>query len=204
MNPLDSIVQFLLQAITPSSAYAEFIPQTPGAQQMLQQGLKTPGQGGDIIRALQALPQKVNLTDQPGWAEKLSGAGSGLLGLFRPNLGTGYNMYVGGPQAHQQQNLSPEEVIRTFAHESGHGVAQIAGVGGVRQPTGIGAIDMLANIPGQRIGRGPNEWLADALSGISSKSMQPPETQTQMQQVLQYLRQQQVLPQEQQAQASQP
>lgn len=199
MNPL---VQFLIQLLTPNEARAEIIPQTPGSKQMLQQGLQTPGQGGDIIRALHALPQKVNLTDQPGWMEKLAGAGSGLLGLFRPNMGTGYNMYVGGPQAHQQQGLGLDQVLQTLAHESGHGVAQIAGVGGVKQPTGIGAIDMLANVPGKRLAVGPNEWLADALAGIIPKTGASPDTQQQMNQVMQYLRSQQVLPQETQANAA--
>ena len=205
MNPL---VQFLIQLLTPNEASAEILPQTPGSRQMLQQGLQTPGQGGDIIRALHALPQKVNLTDERGWSEKLSGVGSTSpkagLGLFRPNLGPGgYNMYVGSPQVHQRQGLNLDEVIRTLAHESGHGVAQIAGIGGVKQPTGIGAIDMFANVPGKRLAVGPNEWLADVLAGIVPKAQAAPETQNQMEQVMQFLRSQQILPQEPLAQTSQ-
>lgn len=147
------------------TANAEMIPQTPTAQTAVELGLKAGGQAGDVIRQLNSLPNKVYVTDKPDVFFKASAAGTknGLDGLFRPDLtDTGYTITLrpGMPLADQ---------VNTLAHESGHGVAQIAGVGGQYQPTGIGALDMFANLNGGRLDKATNETLADALAGFDKR-----------------------------------
>src|SRR5690242_2777964 len=147
------------------TAHAEMIPQTPAAQQIVDLGRKAGGQAGDIIRQLDSLPNKVYVTDKPDAFFKASEAGTrnGLDGLFRPDLtDTGYTITL-------KPGMPLAQGINTLAHESGHGVAQIAGVGGYRQPTGIAAIDMFANLNGGRIPKDQNETLADALAGFDRR-----------------------------------
>lgn len=147
------------------TANAEMIPQTPGAQQALDLGLKAGGQQGAIIRQLNSLPDKVYVTDKPDVFSMMSQASTknGLDGLFRPDLlDKGYSIYL-----RPDQTLA--EKVNTLAHESGHGVAQIAGVGGYNQPTGIGMLDMFANLNGGRIDKPTNETLADALAGFDNR-----------------------------------
>jgi hypothetical protein len=141
------------------------IPQTPSAKVVVERGLADPGPQGQVIRDLHARPEKVYVTDKAGPLEKLAGSnGDNLLGLFRPNMGKDYTLFINS-KAHEK--LPKEELINTLAHESGHGMAQVTGIGGVRQPTGIGLIDMLANgVLGGRVEAGLNEDLADSLSGL--------------------------------------
>jgi hypothetical protein len=137
---------------------------------MVERGLAAEGPQGDAIRALHALPQKVYVTDQPsGLLDKGMAKmhGDNLLGLFRPRMGTGYSLLV-NTDAHKNLGLTDKDILATLAHESGHGLAQIAGVGGVRQPMGIGVVDMLANgVLGNRLPNDVNESLADAIGGIT-------------------------------------
>lgn len=146
------------------TANAEMIPQTPGAQTALDLGLKAGGDQGAIIRQLNSLPDKVYVTDKPDVFSKLSemNTKNGLDGLFRPNLGTGYSIYLRPDQPLAQK-------VNTLAHESGHGVAQIAGVGGYNQPTGIGLVDAIATLGSQRLPKAQNETLADALAGFDKR-----------------------------------
>ena len=144
------------------TANAEMIPQTPTAQQAVDLGLKAGGQNGAIIRQLNSLPDKVYVTDKPDIFFKASelSTKNGLDGLFRPDaLDSGYTISL-------KPGMPLGQQIATLAHESGHGVAQIAGVGGYN-PTGIGVVDMLAN--NWRLPNKVNENLADSLAGFDNR-----------------------------------
>lgn len=169
----------------------ELIPTTPGAQDLLNRGLTFPGQAGDAIRLLHAQPEKVYLSDYADPLQRardwLFGLGSqgGTMGSFMPNLtGQGYNMYMNVPKFEvRDRNLArparESELMKTFGHESGHGLAQITGKGGtIDEPTGSaiartiglmgrGVVEAFGGPSSLRIDRSRNEALADAISGAN-------------------------------------
>lgn len=188
MNPqLQAILQFLMQAVTPNEASAEIIPQDPRASKLLEQGLQAPGQMGNVIRALQARPEKVGLSTQPNPAMKVDNffkgyAGKTDIGSFNPNmLKSGYQINMNSPvidwrNRNMAQPAQQAELLRTLAHESGHGMLQVTGQGGLKEPTNIPLINTLSQMiglalpgePSRRLPSGKNESMADAVSGANA------------------------------------
>jgi hypothetical protein len=150
----------------PGVAHAEMIPQTQGARIAIERGLADQGPQGQTIRELHARPEKVYVTDKPnGILDRIAVAqhGDNLLGLFHQKPGRDYKIFV-NEDAHKRLGLSDKDRLETLAHESGHALAQVTGVGGLSAPTGIGALDMF--LGSSRLGLEHNESLADALAGI--------------------------------------
>jgi len=188
MNPnLQAIIQFLMQAITPSEAGAEIIPQDPRAAALLKQGLQMPGQMGKTVQALHARPEKVGLSTEPNAAMQLDNFLKGLagktdLGAFNPNmLQGGYQINLNTPASDwRNRNLAQAaqqaELLRTLAHESGHGLLQTSGQGGLKEPTSIPLINTLSQMiglwlpgePARRLPAQKNEAMADAVSGTNA------------------------------------
>ena len=169
MADFNDFLNGLLDALGPSSAQAEMIPETPGAKAALEAALSDPTEKGAAVRALHARPEKVAVTDNPDLASRMMGT----MGRFNPAL-TG--------KADYRINLSPEvikyvakvtgkdEMLNTLSHESGHGLGQISGLTGSREPVsravpGSGVMNFLANIMGLRVPQNVNEGVADYLSG---------------------------------------
>ena len=167
----NNIIQLLLQALTPNEAGAEMIPTSPYTQQLLQQGLQTPGKQGDIIRQAHARPEKAYLTEKPSLLQIL--LGSGTLGNYTTSPMGKQQIQLNKPLIDfmSQRTGTPQDV-KTLAHESGHFVAQNQGIGGNIAPTGINPLDYLIRamlFPTGRDLRLPtsqNESLADQLAGL--------------------------------------
>lgn len=157
-----SLLGAIADLLSPKAANAEIIPQTNTAKQLLDKALSTSGQTGEAVRQLHARPEKVYLTDQPDVPMRL---GQPALGRFLPRFfSRDYQITLNRPLA----EAVGDNMVDTLAHESGHGLAQIAGIGGSRQPTGFGIIDMFA---GQRLPKSENEAVADLLAGLRGNTL---------------------------------
>lgn len=172
--------------LTPNEANAEIIPQTPGAQQLMDRGMADKGKRGETIRALHAQPEKFYLSDQPDIPMKLQNwmygtGGPGDTGAFRPNFATpGYQINVNTPRIegvyrNMAKPTRQDQQLNTLAHEAGHGLAQVTRQGGVQQ-SGMPIVDALKTGimgPSFRIPRDANESLANAIAGINNPSYGP-------------------------------
>jgi hypothetical protein len=118
---------------------------------------------GQVIRDLHARPEKVYVSDD---LKRLDADAE-----FKKGLGRSYKIQL---NAGNIKDLDPSYVNQVLAHESGHGLANVTGVGGPRQPTGIGLVDMFAG-HGDRMPRNLNEGVADALAGTMIYGVPSPE-----------------------------
>lgn len=180
------IMDTVLGWLTPNEANAEIIPQTPGAKELMDKGMALPDKRGEAIRSLHAQKEKFYLSDQPDLPMKLQNfvfgtGGPGDTGAFRPNFVTpGYQINVNTPRLEGvHRNLAKpareDQKLNTFAHEAGHGLAQVTHQGGVQQ-SGMPIIDaLMTGIRGPqfRIPRDQNESLANAVAGISNPNYGP-------------------------------
>jgi hypothetical protein len=172
MNPnLQAIVQFLMQALSPSEASAEMIPTSPYTKDLLQKGLQTPGKQGDIIRQAHARPEKVNITDDRTLLQAL--LGQMTMGNYTTGPMGGQNIQLNRPLLDlMSQRTGKEQAIPTLAHEAGHFVAQNQGQGGNIAPTGIAPLDYILRALLAPVGQDlrlpvqQNEALANKLAGL--------------------------------------
>jgi len=160
MPTLNDIFKYLVDAVTPNEVGAEMIPQTPGAKAAVDQALAMGGPGGDVVRALHARPEKINVTDQPDLGMKLFMT---TLGRTKQDLTSpDYTMRLNPDLIDHFSKRGKASAEGTVAHEAGHIASNLAGIGGTYQPTGIGLVNRFS---GWRLPKDMDEDLADAVVG---------------------------------------